>query len=405
LELKSNVPNKALQTTALPASLRQTATGLGYRIAIVSTGRFHVLDLARELHALGHDVAFYSLLPLRRARKFGLSAQCHRSLLPHLFPLVIASRFLPKPLSDLADRLLQRAVDFLAAIKLEPCDVFIGMSGLCVRSARAAREKHGAKIFIERGSMHIVAQGEILARIPGNRRERISRFSIKRELYAYDYADVIVIPSRHVEESFTARRVPKSKLFRNPYGVDLSMFPPTERHNDRQTVIFVGAWSLRKGCDVLWKVCEQSDSWHLLHVGPVADAPLPKSPRFEHHDPAGQDQLVRFYRRSHVFAHASREEGLSLVLVQALACGLPVVCTDRTGGVDLRELLDDPEWVTIVPADDAEALQHGIEAAFLKSAQQEGVREVLGSARHKFSWAEYGKRYSDEIMRRLEQRE
>jgi hypothetical protein len=29
------------------------------RVAIVTTGRFHVLDLARELAALGHNVAIY----------------------------------------------------------------------------------------------------------------------------------------------------------------------------------------------------------------------------------------------------------------------------------------------------------------------------------------------------------
>jgi glycosyltransferase involved in cell wall biosynthesis len=397
------VPNKALQTTALPASLRQTATGLGYRIAIVSTGRFHVLDLARELHALGHHVAFYSLLPLRRARKFGLSSQCHRSLLPHLFPLVIASRFLPKPLSDLADRLLQLAVDFLAAIKLEACDVFIGMSGLCVRSARAAREKHGAKIFIERGSMHTLAQQEILNRIPGNQQEKISNFSITRELWAYDYADIIVIPSRHAEESFTARGVSNAKLFRNPYGVDLSMFPPTKRCNDRPTVLFVGAWSLQKGCDLLWNACEPFDSWHVVHVGSISDAPVPSSPRFHHHDPVEQAQLINFYQRAHVFVLPSRHEGFGLVLAQAMACGLPVVCTDHTGGPDLQQYLSDLKWVQVVPVGDVAALRDAIEAALALAERQRGVRDILESARSKLSWAEYGKRYSDEIMRRLEQ--
>jgi glycosyltransferase involved in cell wall biosynthesis len=380
---------------------RRSGPGRRYRIAIVSTGRFWVLDLARELHALGHTVTFYSLLPLSRARKFGLLPQCHRSLLLYLFPLVVAWRICPKSLTSLADRLLQRAVDFLAAIRLEPCDVFIGMSGLCVRSARAARDKYAAKIFIERGSRHILSQKEIGEAIAKRGDVAVSSFTVRRELWAYNYADLIGIPSYHVEESFLTRGIPKEKLFRNPYGVDLNIFLPTERLANQSTILFVGTWSLRKGCDLLWKACEPVDSWHVVHVGPLGDAPVPASPRFQHHDPVEQTNLIEFYQRAHIFVLASREEGLSLVLAQALACGLPVVCTTHTGGSDLREFLSDPKWVRLVPVGDIAALRDGMEVALALAQGQMGVRDILGSARDKFSWARYGKRYSDEIVSRL----
>ena len=41
------------------------------QIAIAAAGRFHVLDLARELHALGHRVRFYSYVPRSRAGPSG----------------------------------------------------------------------------------------------------------------------------------------------------------------------------------------------------------------------------------------------------------------------------------------------------------------------------------------------
>ena len=50
------------------------ASGRGRRIAIATAGRFHVLDLARELAALGHEVRFYSMLPPSRTASFGLQA-------------------------------------------------------------------------------------------------------------------------------------------------------------------------------------------------------------------------------------------------------------------------------------------------------------------------------------------
>ena len=50
------------------------------RIVIASVGRFHVLDLARELHAIGHDVTFISIVPKWRADQFGLPRGCLISL-------------------------------------------------------------------------------------------------------------------------------------------------------------------------------------------------------------------------------------------------------------------------------------------------------------------------------------
>ena len=65
------------------------------KIAIASMGRFHVLDLTHELDALGEDVRFYSYVPQRRARRFGLPAHCHRGLLPLVAPLAIWERMAP----------------------------------------------------------------------------------------------------------------------------------------------------------------------------------------------------------------------------------------------------------------------------------------------------------------------
>jgi glycosyltransferase involved in cell wall biosynthesis len=367
------------------------------RISVVTTGRFHVLDLARELAALGHEVAFYSYVPRRRAEQFGLPRHCHRSLLPYVLPLIAAQRQGPKAWGEKLDVLLQRAVDGLVAQLLEPCDIFIGMSGLCLKSAQMAREKYGAKIVLERGSRHILSQKEILEAIPGMEKPAVPEFNVRRELWGYKFANVVSIPSRHVERSFLERGFPKEKLFRNPYGVDLTMFPPTSKPQNRvPTLIFAGTWSLQKGCDILTKAME-GQPWRLIHVGSVGDAPLPSLANFESRGMVSQSKLVGIYVQADIFVQPSRQEGLSLVQAQALSCGLPLVCTDRTGGEDLREFLDDPSWVTVVPAGDVAALRHGIEQAFVKSRTQSGLRDILGSQRGQFSWRAYGERYNQKL--------
>ena len=137
------------------------------RIAIATGGRFHVLDLARELDALGHEVRFYSYVPKARALKFGLPARCHVSLLPFMWPLIAWERLLPNAAPEMREKLLAVALNRAVMARLDLCDVFIGMSGLILEAARFAKSKFGARIYVERGSRHIVSQARILEQIPG----------------------------------------------------------------------------------------------------------------------------------------------------------------------------------------------------------------------------------------------
>ncbi|MCX7856940.1 MAG: glycosyltransferase family 4 protein [Deltaproteobacteria bacterium] len=368
------------------------------KIAIVTTGRFHVLDLARELSALGHEVAFYSYVPRKRALKFGLPQNCHRPLLPYVMPLVAALRVSSGRIKRVLDHMLLTAVDYTVSLTLEPCDVFIGMSGLCVKSAISARKKYSAKILIERGSRHILSQKEILDNIPtpSKKKGSVPSYAVRRELKGYEIADVIVIPSKHVEESFLERGVPKNKLFRNPYGVDLTMFSPTPVPPlDPPTILFVGGWSYQKGCDILVNAWTRLNGVHLMHVGGISDASLPKAESFTHIDPVPQWKLMEYYSKAHVFVLPSRQEGLSLVMAQALACGLPVVCTDRTGGEDIKEMIGDSKWITVVPSDDVNALVDAIRKCLVLARKQRGLRDILGPGREKLSWKAYGERYSN----------
>jgi starch synthase len=361
-------------------------------IAIASSGRFHLLDLARELDRLGADVQFYSYVSRRRAKAFGLPERCHVALLPFLFPLVALERLFPQVLPRAAERLVCWALDVLVTLRLQKCDVFICMSGIYLRAARFAQRRYGALVHLHRSSRHILSQKEILARLPGAR--QVSPFMVRRELEGYALADHIIVPSSHVVESFSPWPTLAAKVFLNPLGVDIDLFPLQEVRLREQTptILFVGQWSLRKGVDVLAEAIATMPGVRLTHVGASSDAPFPADPRFVHHDHVPQHQLPAFYSTAHVFVLPSREDGFGVVLSQALSSGLPIVCTDRTGGPDLAALPGLARLVRTVPVGDAQALRTALAHALDDATGKTGVEPITKAERELLGWRRYAER-------------
>jgi glycosyltransferase involved in cell wall biosynthesis len=372
------------------------------RIAIASTGRFHVLDLARELRARGHEVRFHAHLPPARAEAYGLPAGAVRDLSMAAAPWLAWRRYAPGMAPALQRRLYFRALNRGVIRKLDPCDVFVCMSGVYLEAAEYARNAFGAKIFLERGSTHVDAQHELI----GSDLERLplaAALSRERELAGYQLADRIMLASRHVVDSFLRDPAAHAKAVMNPYGVDLDRFPLRAYTPPlRRRLLFVGAWSRRKGVDFLIETVRRLPGAVLTHIGAIADMPFPgDDPQFVHVDPVDQARLPGFYHDADVIVMMSREEGLALVQLQALACGLPLVASTRTGAASLVEV--DPtlaDRVLIHDVGDLGKAVADIEALFGKLAQG-ALAPIRPEARARLSWGGYGARYERAILEAL----
>ena len=205
--------------------------------------------------------------------------------------------------------------------------------------------------------MHAAAQRKILAAVSGSR--QMSEVTFARELAGYHLADRIDEFLAPRLESFEDDQAACNKLFVNPYGVDLSMFPqrPTSPTPGGRRLIYVGTWSYQKGCDILIEALDRLPGAVLTHVGAIGDAPFPHDhPSITHVDPVDQSSLSQFYRAADLFVLASRQDGFGLVMTQALASGLPVVGTDRTGATTLMaQSKAFAQRVRAAPAGDAAA--------------------------------------------------
>lgn len=74
--------------------------------------------------------------------------------------------------------------------------------------------------------------------------------------------------------------------------------------------------------------------------------------------PGFVDNPYRYMKRAAVFVLSSRWEALPTVLIEAMACGCPVVSTDCPSGP--AEILENGKWGRLVPVGDTEALADAI---------------------------------------------
>ena len=83
-----------------------------------------------------------------------------------------------------------------------------------------------------------------------------------------------------------------------------------------------------------------------------------------------------YMSKARVIAHSSRYEGFPNVLVQAMACGTPVVSTDCRHGP--REILEGGKWGRLVPVGDVEAMAEAIIETLEDPIEPEGLVSRAG---------------------------
>lgn len=361
------------------------------KVNILSPGRFHVCDLSRELNTHGFDVKFYSFVSKRRLESFGLPRKCCVSLFGVLAPFVYFERRANKGNGIWANvrRWLQ---DFLTSLIMRKADVTIAMSGEFNRSVKKAK-KDGAIIICERGSKHIIDQKRILDSNPSIKISQITYSNVKRELMSYELADYIAVGAKHVETSFLKRGFPKERLFLNPYGVDLNDFYPMDNVSKEYDFIMVGTWSYQKGCDLIVEAISRTN-YTFLHVGAIGDLSFPADSQFQHISPVDQKELYKYYAKAKVFVLPSRQDGLAMVLVQAVACHLPIIASPDGGACDIKEIVANPDCISIIDDFSADALLVKMEE-MLVFYDRLSNRDYAGDALNELSWGAYGNRYAE----------
>ena len=174
----------------------------------------------------------------------------------------------------------------------------------------------------------------------GDWRQRLGAFRLASYLRKMDN---ILLPGERAWQLANYWRVPQGRIFRGLYGVDCRRLTPlhTKRvaHPDGwpKAFLFVGQLEPRKGIDLLLagyrdysrQVC---DPWPLRCCGMGAcEEAVRSTPGVEHLGFVQPAQIPDVFLSHGVFILPSRYDAWPLVLVEACAAGLPVVCSEACG--------------------------------------------------------------------------
>jgi glycosyltransferase involved in cell wall biosynthesis len=200
----------------------------------------------------------------------------------------------------------------------------------------------------------------------------------KREKEEWEEADVILCGSDFVKDAIGACGGPENRCRVVPYGVDASFRLPVCDDEDKSgplRVLTVGHVSLRKGSPYVKKAAEICGS--IAEFRMVGSITAPDSARKElsenveltGHIP--RSEVIDHYRWADVFLLPSLCEGSAAVCYEAMAAGLPVVCTPNTGSI-----VRDGKEGFIVPIRDADAIAERIHQLTDDPAQRRAMGEA-----------------------------
>jgi glycosyltransferase involved in cell wall biosynthesis len=207
-------------------------------------------------------------------------------------------------------------------------------------------------------------------------------------------ADGYIVASSFTRQTLVENGISPASIEVIPYGVDLDWFTPgRERRDSSQPLrlLFVGRINQRKGIRYLVEALERLDTSqvHLTICGRVVDdlsALRATRAAIEIRPDVSAEELRRQYRMADVFVLPSLAEGFGHVLLEALACGVPVITTTRSAGPDI--IRRGREGFVIEPAD-SNALADRLQWCLDHRSELAAMRHEARTRAEAFPWSAF----------------
>ena len=230
-----------------------------------------------------------------------------------------------------------------------------------------------------------------------------SRCNTRWERQSFSMAEKIVAPSRKIVDELLGIGIPSGKIELIYNGVDLQEFQPGKVSRaslglpeDGPLALFCGdIRTPRKNLDSVLKAVAQVPGLRLAVVGEASRSPFPAMARElgiadRVHFAGYRSDVARFMQACDLFVFPSRYEAGTLVLIEALASGLPVVTARTAGGCEIMgkdcgAILEDP--------DDVSSLATAIDRFIRDPAARAAASRAARATAEHYGWKQMAAQY------------
>ncbi len=392
------------------------------KIFVSHSGRQHVHQLLYGLQQ--HQVAYHfftsfwykasqfpfrllSYLPKKisqkiiaqfKKRSYDLLNDANISIFPWFeFVREVADKIVPYSTAEYFLFWRDRLHDRWAASKLNNnYSVVVGYEECCLHTFRKAK-KLGLKTVLDLAQIHykeievISKQFPVFSEIYANQKLRSRINTIKEEELAL--ADHIICLSSFAKDSLLKHGIPASKIEVMNLGFDPQKFIPKSNYavdsQKKIKLVFAGTLTKRKGLDQLFRLLDDfPNEIELCIVGAVADAGdlfNKYKSRITWHQYLEQEDMNKVFNDSDVFVFPSYLDSWAMVVVEAMACGLPVIVSDNTGSKDTVTAA----CGEIIPAGNYEKLKEKIHYICLNKNDIATKGEAAKTQVMQYTWQKY----------------
>lgn len=234
--------------------------------------------------------------------------------------------------------------------------------------------------------------------------KRLYNFIVGRRIMRNASAWIAITPAEI--SYFESFGIPASRVTVIPNGISQEDFPKQDTKDfryrkglsDHPIILFMGRLNTIKGPDLLMKAflstCRLIPNFHLVFAGPDEGM---QNALFEMGKQGGISERVHFlgyvggdekaaaYHAASVLVVPSRQEAMSIVVLEAGICGTPVLVTDQCGFGEIKSL---------DPALEVPASSEGIANGLIYLLTRPGKREELATSFRKF----VSQRYSWDVI-------
>ena len=224
-------------------------------------------------------------------------------------------------------------------------DVLLNLAGTSLNAG--IKMNNSNKIYIcERSSAHILYQNNLLVEeykdLKINKDYVTNNWFVESEIKEYENADIILVPSNFVKNTFDKSTFHKIKILN--FGTNIHNFYPNDKikkDNNYFDILFIGQKSIRKGLhylvDAFDKFKHPNKRLHVIGSDTGDKEFFKKKLKNDNiliygHVP--QLKLNDIINTCHLFVLPSIEDGYGLVVLQAASGGCPSIVSENTGAAD-----------------------------------------------------------------------